>query len=182
MSRHKHCYRLHLNTLNDGNGADWVIGSVARRRGIGAWATIWLTIFITETISSDGQPIPFLSSTCPLPTLIGRFTIGRALMDAHSHSHRSGKLDLRFPIDLWSIYEAIDRDNLSRPIVLWQSKEDEMEDEMDRSLQPPSPVSRVSPRFGGFPSSRARLKMVFLRMRNDENNGYKRRRRGTSFA
>lgn len=46
-----------------------------------------------------------------------------------------------------------------------------MEDEMDRSLQPPSPVSRVSPRFGGFPSSRRRLKMVFLWTRNDENVG-----------
>lgn len=46
-----------------------------------------------------------------------------------------------------------------------------MEDEMDRSLQLPSPVSRVSPRFGGFPSSRRRLKMVFLWTRNDENVG-----------
>lgn len=78
---------------------------------------------------SDGQPIPFLCSTCPSPPspLIDRFTIGRTLMDAHSHppstGDRSVKLDLRFPIDLWSIYEAIDRDNLCRPIVLWQLKE-----------------------------------------------------------
>lgn len=130
MSRHKHCYRLHLNTLNDGNEADWVIGSVARQPvSVRELRSGWRFLlrkrsairWPTDTFSLLHLPTP------PPPPLIDRFTIGRTLMDAHSHppstGDRSVKLDLRFPIDLWSIYEAIDRDNLCRPIVLWQSKE-----------------------------------------------------------
>lgn len=112
MSRHKHCYRLHLNTLNDGNEADWVIG-VWRGSGIGAWATIWLTIFITETISYPmANRYLFSAPHCSIPLpLIDRFTIGRALMDAHSYSHpwEGGDRSVNWICDFRSIFEVFTR-------------------------------------------------------------------------
>lgn len=117
MSRHKHCYRLHLNTLNGGTGgADWPTREwCTSGPGICTWATIWLTIFITETIIPLGYGQRCLFSAPLVLALPPPPFYYCAHVDGCPFPFRPrsvAKLDLRFPIDLWSIYDATDRDNL----------------------------------------------------------------------
>jgi len=88
MSRHKHCYRLHLNTLRRWEPLIGPMGSGAVS-GISMWATIWLTIFIKETIISLSCG-SFSDNRCRryCPTLQSRCR----LMDHHSHSVREDSL------------------------------------------------------------------------------------------
>lgn len=150
MSRHKHCYRLHLNTLNDGNEADWVIG-VWRGSGIGAWATIWLTIFITETISYPMANRYLFSAPLAHPSPPNRPFYYWPHIDGCPFP--STDRSVNWICDFRSIFEVFTR--LSIAIIspgqlFYDNRRRTREDEMDRCNDR---VSRVSARFGVFPSS-----------------------------
>lgn len=114
-----------------------------RKRSAIRWLTDTFSLLHTAHPPPPNRPFYYWPRIDGCPFLFPSMGGGRSV----------GKLDLRFPIDLWSIYEAIDRDNLSRPIVLWQSKEDSRGDEMDRRFVATIGFLEFLPWFGVFPSS-----------------------------
>jgi len=135
MSRHKHCYRLHLNTLRRWEPLIGTGGMVRSR--IGTWATIWLTIFIEETIISRVSP----RQSLPLLLPYGCSRECR-LMDPHSYSVR--ERTLKWICDFPSMLKYL-RDNSrcnlffhSCLMIIRDSDRDRLHDY----------VSRLLPQFG----------------------------------